>query len=298
MLESNIKSPGVYINEQNAFPNLVVPVATAVPAFIGYTPTAFYEGKSYANIPQKITSFAEFQAIYCLPDAPPPSDPVQQYSPQYYLLLQNSQPVNEDYLVIDAACYAVVPDPATVYYLYNSVRLFYQNGGADAYIVSVGGYGAPTKSPMAPGAQIVNPNVHLDALLSGLTLLLNEEEPTMYICPEATLLSPADNATLMQAMLAQASTMQTAVCLFDIIGGRNPDPVGYTQDIENFRNNTGAQGLSYGAAYYPFVGTTLMQNADIDYTNLFGGDIQQLAPLLNPPNAPNAAVAGILANIS
>jgi phage tail sheath protein FI len=50
MIESNIKSPGVYINEQNAFPNSVVSVATAVPAFIGYTPQAVYEGKSYTNV--------------------------------------------------------------------------------------------------------------------------------------------------------------------------------------------------------------------------------------------------------
>jgi phage tail sheath protein FI len=32
-----IKTPGVYIKEINAFPNSVVEVATAVPAFIGYT---------------------------------------------------------------------------------------------------------------------------------------------------------------------------------------------------------------------------------------------------------------------
>jgi len=55
---STIYSPGVYINEINAFSNSVVPVATAVPAFIGYTPQAMYEGKSYANVPQKISSFA------------------------------------------------------------------------------------------------------------------------------------------------------------------------------------------------------------------------------------------------
>ena len=31
------KTPGVYIVEKNAFPNSVVEVTTAVPAFIGYT---------------------------------------------------------------------------------------------------------------------------------------------------------------------------------------------------------------------------------------------------------------------
>ena len=75
MITSNIQTPGVYINEINAFPNSVVAVATAVPAFIGYTAQALYQGKSYKNKAQKISSFAEFQAIYCLPDPPPPAAP-------------------------------------------------------------------------------------------------------------------------------------------------------------------------------------------------------------------------------
>lgn len=88
------------------------------------------------------------------------------------------------------------------------------------------------------------------------------------------------------------------MALFDVIGGRNPDPILYTQDIQTFRNNTGLMGLDYGAAYYPFIGTTTMQVSDIDYTNLFGGDAKQLAPLLNPASNPNAAAAQILVNIN
>ena len=51
------------MNEINPVGNSLIPVATAVPAFIGYTPQASYEVKSYKNIPQKITSFAEFITI-------------------------------------------------------------------------------------------------------------------------------------------------------------------------------------------------------------------------------------------
>jgi hypothetical protein len=69
-------------------------------------------------------------------------------------------------------------------------------------------------------------------------------------------------------------------------------------DITAFRNSTGAAGLNYGTAYYPFIGTTIMQDADIDYTNLFGGDISQLGPIVNPSNNPNATVATILANMA
>ena len=74
-MTNTLTTPGVYINELNGFPSAVVPVATAVPAFIGYTPNAEYQGKSYYNEPFKISSFAEFQAIFMLPNPPPPADP-------------------------------------------------------------------------------------------------------------------------------------------------------------------------------------------------------------------------------
>jgi Bacteriophage tail sheath protein len=98
-------------------------------------------------------------------------------------------------------------------------------------------------------------------------------------------------------MLLQCSQMQTAVSIFDIIGGDDPDPILYKQDIETFRESTGMTGLNFGAAYYPFLGTTIMQDADIDYTNLFGGDIKQLAPLINPADSPDPSVAAIIAQI-
>ncbi len=290
MPTKNPKTPGVYINEINAFPNSVVPVATAVPAFIGYTPKASFNGKSYLNKPVKVTSFNEFKAIFCHPDSNPPKPPVKQYEPQYYLVKQNTGTTGPNILTIINEAYAVLPDPDTIYYLYNSIRLFYQNGGTDAYIVSVGSYGKPSGHPINQGAALVNSNVKLNDLLQGLGTLKKEQEPTMYICPEATLLNLADNSTLMQEMLLQNETMRTAISIFDIIGAKSPDPIGYTQDIETFRNNTGTNGLSYGVTYYPFVNTTIMQPEDLDYTNLFGRKFVALKALLSPPSSPNTNV--------
>ncbi|MCW3072049.1 MAG: hypothetical protein JWO44_1939 [Bacteroidetes bacterium] len=303
MLASNVKSPGVYITEMNAFPNSVVPVATAVPAFIGYTPQALYEGKSYTNVPFKISSFAEFQAIFCYqppasqgsaPQAPTP----QQYSPQYYLVPSKTQPASGDYMQFGSTYYSILPDPNSVYYMYNSIRLFYDNGGADAYIVSVGSYGENSGKPMNLGDPLVNPNVDVNQLKYGLALLKNEVEPTMYICPEATLLSVANNGNLMQAMLLQCSTMQTAISIFDVIGGNAPDPFLYIDDITTFRENTGSIGLEYGTAYYPFIGTSLMQTSDIDYTNFFGNNPSQLASVLSPADNPDSNITSIMASIS
>ncbi|WP_055442545.1 phage tail sheath family protein [Lacinutrix himadriensis] len=293
-MTAKLKTPGVYIQEVNAFPNSVVPVPTAVPAFVGYTPQASLDGKTYFNVPTKIKSFAEFQSIFCYPDTPAPATPKKQYHPEYYLVKQQQEPEIGSYIKIAGDFYAILPDPNTMYYMYNSIRMFYENGGGDAYIVSVGAYGSPSKKPMRLGDQIVNRNVRLNDLQNGITLLKKESEPTMYICPEATLLSVANNGTLMQAMLLQNSEMETAISIFDVIGGNTPDSILYTNGINTFRNNTGVQGLSYGCAYYPFIGTTIMQQWDIDFTNLFGGDIKALESILLAASDTNDKTSEIL----
>lgn len=297
-MKSAYATPVVYIQQINACSNSVVPVASAIPAFIGYTPAAAYQGKSYANVPVKISSFADFQAYFMLPDPPAPQDPAVQYAPDYYLVAQKAAPATGEYILLDGVYYAVLPDPGTIYYLYNSVRLFYQNGGGDAYIVSVGTYGTASGKPITdPAAQIVNPNVKLADLQGGLALLKNEQAPTMYLCPDATLMSLADNATLIPAMLQQAAAMGTAICLLDIIGGARPDPIRYTDDIANFRGSTGTTALDHGISYYPFIGTCIVQTGDLDFTNLFGGDTTRLNALLSPASAPNPQALQILAQI-
>tara|TARA_R110002020_G_scaffold157151_1_gene339656 strand:+ start:162 stop:1730 length:1569 start_codon:yes stop_codon:yes gene_type:complete len=279
-MAAKYKSPGVYINEQNAFQNSVVPVATAVPAFIGYTPQAEYEGKSYLNVPVKITSWNEFLMLFCYPAKGGVES--QQYSPIYYVNESNEVLKALDSISFGGSEYAISPDPSTIYYLYLNVLMFYQNGGGEAYIVSVGGYGKPSGKAIEAGKPLVNPNVSLLELLHGITLLKNESEPTMYVVPEATLLSAANYATLTQAMLLQCEELNTAISILDVPAGRNPDQQNFQRGIEDFRNSTGNIGLSYGAAYFPFVYTTTLQSEDLDYSNFFGGDLEKLADLVNP----------------
>ncbi|MEB0039521.1 MULTISPECIES: hypothetical protein [unclassified Pseudomonas] len=77
-----------------------------------------------------------------------------------------------------------------------------------------------------------------------------------------------DIRRLMQAMLLQAQEMQTALCLFDIIGGASPDSIRFAQDIQRFCDNTGNTGLQYGASYYPFINPTVMQRAEVNGTRI------------------------------
>ena len=63
-MSATIKTPGVYIQELDAFGNSVVPVATAIPAFIGYTGRTSYKGKNLLNRAVRVTSLAEFLSIF------------------------------------------------------------------------------------------------------------------------------------------------------------------------------------------------------------------------------------------
>ena len=57
-------TPGVYIEEKNAFPSSAVAVGTAIPVFIGYTEKATRAGKSLLHQATKIASFAEYVEIF------------------------------------------------------------------------------------------------------------------------------------------------------------------------------------------------------------------------------------------
>lgn len=79
-----MKTPGVYIVEKNAFPNSVVAVATAVPAFIGHTQMAMNGTKSLRNIPFRITSMLEYETYFG-------GAPI----PKYKLNLTNEKEISE-----------------------------------------------------------------------------------------------------------------------------------------------------------------------------------------------------------
>lgn len=295
---TNAQTPGVYIDEVNAFPNSAVEVATAVPAFIGYTPQASYEGQSYLNKAFKITSFQDFQTIYCFPTDPSTGVAPKQYSPNFALTKQKAAPTAGNSYVFGGDIYTLQPDQSTIYYMYNMVQSFFQNGGSEAYIVSVGGYGPASNDITAPGSQPQNGNVKASDLQNGLALLTKIDEVTMYVIPEASLLSAADNETLMQLALEQAGSMQTCMAIFDIIGGWEPDPILWTDSITNFRNSTGNGSLKYGCSYWPFLNTSIMTIDQFDYTNINGGDVTTLEPVLNPSTAPNPTAESILTSIS
>lgn len=242
-----MKTPGVYVVEKNAFPNSVVEVATAVPAFIGYTQRAANGNKSLLNKPWRISSMAEFRSYFG--DAP---------KPKFELV----EGVGGSVVAFNGKNYIV--KRTDQYALYYNMLLFYANGGGPCYIVSVGDYTS---------------EIEKAKLEQGIIPLIKEQEPTMVVIPEAVTLSdPNDCYALQQAALKHCGyDMRSRMALLDIYGGykdrKHPDG----DVVNSFREAIGSEFLDFGAAYYPWINTSVVQENELDYENL---DIDQLKTLL------------------
>lgn len=289
---AQMKTPGVYIVEKDAFGNSVVEVPTAVPAFIGYTERAENGGKSLTNVPWRITSFAEYLQYYG-------------GAPQYKFSLTKgggaapakgddkgdgddggaapapAASSGGDTFVVKGDSYELKMTSAE-YRMYNAIRLFYQNGGGPCYIVSVGGYSDTIELPRIAGTG--------DFAGKGLQTLVKQEEPTMVLAPESVSLAEADCISLQQAMLAHCGKMQSRMAILDVYGGYKDrqDPSG--DPIANFRNDLGVNFLNYSAAYYPWVDTTIVQDAELGIDNFDDDSLAVLQGMmmseLGIPDAP------------
>lgn len=231
-MATSYKTPGVYIEEISKFPPSVAQVETAIPAFVGYTEKAVVDGVDYHtdNIvkPVKIGSLPDFEFFFG--DAPDPTT----------IEIE----LNTDNSVKSATVNGVN-------LLYDSVRMFYANGGGDCYIVSVGDY-----NTAAAG-------VNKQELLDGLKSIEKEDLPTLLVIPEVVHLSEADAGEVHAAMLSQCNKLQDRFAVLDLVDG-NEEITPSTDPVANFRNNVGMNYLKYGAAYYPWIKTTLPFKIDYD----------------------------------
>ncbi|MBN8738028.1 MAG: hypothetical protein BGP24_02460 [Lysobacterales bacterium 69-70] len=239
----NLRTPGVYIVEESKFPPSVVPVETAIPAFFGYTRNAQYKGTDLVNHPVAVNSLLEFQEIFGLAPA----------------LGGFAIALDEDGNVA-----APVADPGqganARFRLAYALRHFYDNGGGRCYVVSLGTYAAS-----AATSDIV------DAHVAALDALAREDEPTLIVFPDLSGMRPPPAATpadiaatraayhsvLVQA-LNQCAELGDRFLVCDLWDGDRPGSDG----IAAFRNGIGTRNLKYGAAYHPYIQTTMAWSWD------------------------------------
>lgn len=242
-----MKTPGVYIVEKSAFPNSVVEAPTAIPAFVGITEKAQNGADSLSGKPWKITSMTEFQQYFGGAPAPefelsvddaPQGDGA---SPFYYV---DSVHTGSD----GKKKRLSVNDKSLPFSLYYHMVMFFANGGGTCYIVSVGTYAE--KMP-----------VDKAKVTAALASLKKEQEITMVVVPEAA--STPDCKDIQTQMLAHCGEMMNRFAILDV---QPKAAENETMDVQinTFRTNVGANFLSYGAAYYPWLNTSVLSDKDID----------------------------------
>ncbi len=270
-MAQTLATPGVYIEEKNAFPNSVAGIPTAIPAFIGYTEKAIREGESLINQPVRITSLAEYHSIFGA-------------GVKTTFSIQQSQGSSFDFQV-DGASYKLVQDSESRFLFYDSLRLFFANGGGTCYIVSVGTYYKAESSQSeddfySSGSEPKLNSISKKALEDGLTALISEEEPTMVVIPEAVELEEGDCFALQQAIISHCGyKMKNRFAILDVFKGTAARTYDKNDVITRFREGVGSNFLAYGSAYYPFLNTSIVQNEEVSYKNISNLDV--LESILN-----------------
>jgi len=210
-MATSYSTPGVYVEEISTLAPSVASVATAIPAFIGYTE------KGEQLKPTRIDTMLDYENLFGGPN------------PSSFSVAVNN-PGTDAQSIASISRTDAKPDQFLMYY---GLSLYFQNGGGSCYIISVGDYSAtPAKADFAPA----------------LTALEKEDEPTLIVLLDATVLAAADYYSLCSTALLQCKKLGDRFLIVDVPKG---------EKIEDFRTGIGSNNLCYAAAYYPYLATSL-----------------------------------------
>jgi phage tail sheath protein FI len=220
------KTPGVYVEEISLLPPSVAQVETAIPAFIGYTEKAQDEhGDSLINVPKRITSLLEYTTYYG-----------KGHNQNIKINLSDSTP----YSPVSAE----FESTESPYRMYSSMQMYFANGGGPCFVTSVGDYDAATTTPSLDTID------DYKELKAGLDAVRKIDEVTLIVIPDADRLNSNGFYDIYKDVLMQCSELKDRFGIFDVLSTDT--------DGSDFRDNIGTNHLSYGAAYYPYLNSSLI----------------------------------------
>ncbi|MCU0432829.1 MAG: phage tail sheath subtilisin-like domain-containing protein [Bacteroidia bacterium] len=275
---SNNTTPGVYIREIATLPPSVAPVATAIPAFIGYTDIG------PLNQAVRVSSLLEFEATFG-------------GAKKYGIT------VNLNSGVMTASLTTVAAN--LKHNMYYSLQMYFANGGGPCWIVSIGSYTDTIDAADYTGTT------------GGFSVISKIDEPTLLVFPDAANLAAATYGPIVVAALTQCNALQDRFVIADYVGADfgNTDLTAYRGALGTSYLKYGASygpdlktSLTYaydetavtlaGPGAWHLTANTLDDlasgsNANLDQYNKAKTAIAQLAVTL----PPSGAIAGIYAAV-
>ncbi|MDD4190516.1 MAG: phage tail sheath C-terminal domain-containing protein [Mangrovibacterium sp.] len=237
-MATTYKTPGVYIEEIPKFPPSVAQVETAIPAFIGYTEKAGLDGTPLPTATinsiviseaKRITSLLEYENYFG-------RTPIEAFT---VTIEETYKTGTTDLKKRVLSANVPVPSTQTMYY---HMQMYFANGGGPCYIISVGDTTSQT--------------ILKDNLLAGLEMARRYDEPTLLVFPQAvSITAAADAYDVYDTALLQAGELQDRFVIMDCHG----------DDPETLRasDGIGTTNLKYGAAYHPFLRTSVNYLYDV-----------------------------------
>lgn len=239
-MATSYKTPGVYIEEIPKLPPSVAQVETAIPVFIGYTerdgiegatlPKAIIDGVNVTEA-KRITSLLEYETYF----GKGVNETITVSIDETYTA--GTPPVLKN-RVISASI--ATPSVHTMYY---HMQMYFANGGGPCYIISVGD---------TLGATVSQTNI-----IAGIKMSSRYDEPTLIVCPQAANIAAASDAyDVYDTALLEAGKLQDRFVVMDC----------HSDDPETLRavSGIGTTNLKYGAAYHPFLRTSLNYLYNLD----------------------------------
>lgn len=130
------------------------------------------------------------------------------------------------------AGYTLSSSPRLTYLMYHSIQLYFANGGSECQVVSVGSY---------------SDAIEIGRLSAGLNKL-ETVQVDLLLSTDAAQLPAQQYYRFCTAMLAQCNAAKDRFAVIDLQD---------TDTIPGFRNGIGNSNLEYGAAYTPYLISTL-----------------------------------------
>ncbi|WP_414830851.1 phage tail sheath family protein [Alteromonas sp. H39] len=229
------KVPGVYLKETTLSGPSISPVDCSNAFFIGYTAKAQSYEQNLQGVPTTVSSMAEFERLFG-------GEPTTIFN------VASSQPYDAE--VSYGNQHLTIQNAAPCFRLYHSVRLYFENGGKQCYILSVGLY--------------ENNVLLLEPLESGIAELEGLTVPGLLLIPDAVGLAANACYQLQNRMLSHCGEdTRYRFAILDIHNAASPDNHGIA-DFRNNLNNTNVGGC--GAAYFPWLNSLSYSAEQINYT--------------------------------
>lgn len=224
---TQLKTPGVYIDEVPKFPPSIAAVATAIPAFIGYTEKAIdAKGNDLTNVPTRITSLLEYETFF---GGAQPEENLE------ITWTEVTTPVGSETISV------AYNGDASNHNMFYSLRAYFANGGGPCYVVSIGAY-------KTVGGALV-----LTEFEDGLAALEKEDEPTLIVFPEGQKMDEGDYYAIQNAALNQCGLLKDRFCIMDLHD--TGETLATSGDVNTaataFRGGITSSNIRYGAAYFP-----------------------------------------------